>query len=86
MTGTPKRPVRDDASLYGDHASGRYGDQAHGRVGAPDPADQASHDGTNAQVIGGVPAAGAEGADDERSSPGISTDKKSDDTKPEAGA
>jgi hypothetical protein len=84
MTGSPKRPARDDASLYGDHASGRYGDQAYGRVDAPGSPASASHDSTNAQVTGGAPATGVEGADDELSSPGISTDKKSDDTKPEA--
>lgn len=84
MTDTPKPPAPDDASLYGEHASGRYGDQAYGGVEAPAPAGRAAHDGTNAQVVGGTPAAGTEGADDELNSPGISTDKKSDDTKPSA--
>lgn len=86
MTDTSRPDGRDDASLYGEHASGRYGDQAYGRIDAPAPAGRATHDGTNAQVVGGSAAAGPEGADDELSSPGISTDKKSDDTKPEAGA
>lgn len=83
MIDTPKRAEPDDTFLYGDHASGRYGDQAYGRLDAPEMTGRAPHDGTNAQVIGGTPAAGAQGADDELSSPGISTDKKSDDTKPE---
>lgn len=88
MADAPKPPEDDagDKSLYGDHASGRYGDQAYGRVEPPVPAGKAAHDGTNAQVVSGAPAVPTSGTDDELSSPGISTDKKADDTKPALGA
>ncbi len=84
MVDTPKQPDHDDNDklLYGIHASGRYGDQAYGRVEASAPAGTAAHDGTNAQVVGGAPSGNTKGVDDELSSPGSSTDKKSDDTKP----
>lgn len=88
MNDAAQQPDEDDLdkSLYGDHASGRYGDQAYGRVALSGDSSAAAHDGTNAQIVGGVPLAGTRGADDELNSPGISTDKKSDDTKPVAGA
>ncbi len=82
MPDTLKPASSDDKLLFGEHASGRYGDQAFGRI-EPRPGVSRTDSGTNAQVIGGTPASAAQGAEDERNSPGISTDKKADDTKPQ---
>lgn len=82
MADTSKIAPSDDKVLFGEHASGRYGDQAFGRI-EPRPGVSRADSGTNAQVIGGTLASAAQGAEDERNSPGISTDKKSDDTKPQ---
>lgn len=85
MADTPKSPANDDKAMFGEHASGRYGDQAFGRI-EPRPDAGKPDSGTNAQIVGGAPASSTKGDEDERDSPGISTDKKSDDTKPASGA
>ena len=85
MADTPKSPSNDNKALFGAHASGRYGDQAYGRIDESPESGTAPAGGTKAQVVGGAPASITEGSEDELSSPGISTDKKSDDTKPESG-